>query len=85
MGKISMSVRDRERGVKSLRCATAMRSVLTTRQSDFPKAQYLVSHNYEYVYSTCSSTASQESNRLRCPIAVASRLSDGLKRGENRI
>lgn len=44
MGKISMTVCDRERGVKSLRCATAMRSVLTTRQSDFPKAQCLVSH-----------------------------------------
>lgn len=32
-----MTVCDRERGVKSLRCATAMRSVLTTSQSDFPQ------------------------------------------------
>lgn len=81
MGKISMTGCDRERGVKSLRCATAMRSVLTTNRSDFPKAQDLVPHNSEYVYSTCSSTASQKSNVLRYPIAVVSRLSDGLKRG----
>lgn len=84
MGKISMTVCDTERGVKKLEMCHSNKECAYKKVTFFARLNAGLSHSYEHVYSTCSSTALQKPMGLEYPIKE-SKLSGGLKRGKDRL